>query len=69
MTTYRERLKAGIHDADNAEATAPPELDPDALPARHAQLDRLATARGIVWNSSELTVAEKQDQLKAALEQ
>jgi hypothetical protein len=66
MTTYRERLKAGIHSADNAEAE-PAQLDPDALPGRHAQLDELATARGIIWNSSELTVAEKQDRLREQL--
>jgi hypothetical protein len=67
MTTYRERLKAGVHDAANANAE-PAEINPDALPARHAPLDELATARGIVWANDELTVAEKQEQLKAALE-
>jgi hypothetical protein len=66
MTTYRERLKAGIHDA--AQQQPEPELTADNLPARHAPLDELATARGIVWRNDELTVAEKQEQLRNALQ-
>jgi hypothetical protein len=68
MTTYRERLKAGHHDADQAPAE-PAELNPDELPGRHAPLDELATARGIIWQGDKLTVEEKQEQLRAALEQ
>jgi hypothetical protein len=66
MTTYRERLKAGIHDANNQPAE-PAQLNPDELPGRHAPLDELATARGIIWSSDNLTIADKQDQLRAAL--
>jgi hypothetical protein len=70
MTTYRERLKAGHHDANNqpAEPAEPAQLNPDELPGRHAPLDELATARGIIWSHDELTVAQKQDELRAALE-
>lgn len=67
MTTYRERLKAGVHDAANA-PQEPEELDPDNLPSRHAPLDQLATARGVVWQGDNPTVADKQAQLAAALE-
>lgn len=31
----------------------------------HAELDEAATARGHVWTAEGLTVAEKQDELKA----
>jgi hypothetical protein len=76
MTTYRERHLAGLTSPDpevraKAETKAggpPTDPDPNALPARHAPLDELATARGIIWRGEELTVAEKQDQLKAALD-
>jgi hypothetical protein len=76
MTTYRERHLAGLTSADPdtrakaaAKAGGPPaDVNPDELPARHAPLDELATARGIIWRGEELTVAEKQDQLKAALD-
>jgi hypothetical protein len=67
MTTYRERLKAGVHDAANANAE-PAEINPDALPARHAPLDELATARGVTWSKDNLSVSEKQAELRAALE-
>jgi hypothetical protein len=67
MTAYRERLKAGVHDATKQPAE-PAELNPDELPARHQPLDELATARGVIFTGDNLTVAEKQDQLKAALE-
>jgi hypothetical protein len=66
MTTYRERLKAGIHNANN-QPDQPDQLNPDELPGRHAPLDELATARGIIWSNDNLTVADKQDQLRAAL--
>jgi hypothetical protein len=66
MTTYRERLKAGIHDANQQQPE--PELTADNLPGRHGALDNLARERGIVWNSDQLTVAEKQQQLREHLE-
>jgi hypothetical protein len=67
MTTYRERLKAGAHDA-NKQPDQPDELNPDELPGRHQPLDELATARGIVWANDQLTVAEKQQQLRDTLD-
>jgi hypothetical protein len=67
MTTYRERLKAGVHDAAKQEDAAPAELNPDELPARHAQLDELATTRGVVFRGDNLTIADKQQQLRDAL--
>jgi hypothetical protein len=67
MTTYRERLKAGAHDANKQEAE-PAELNPDELPGRHAQLDELATARGVVYRGDNLTIADKQQQLRDALQ-
>lgn len=66
MTTYRERLKAGHHDANNQQPEPAP--DPDNLPSRHAALDELATARGVIWTSDKLSIADKQAQLKTALE-
>jgi hypothetical protein len=65
MTTYRERLKAGHHDANNQPDE--PELNPDELPGRHQPLDELATARGVIWSGDKLTVEEKQQQLRDAL--
>jgi hypothetical protein len=67
MTTYRERLKAGVHSADKQ--ADEPELNPDDLPGRHAALDELATARGVIYRGDNLTIADKQEQLNAALEQ
>jgi hypothetical protein len=64
LTTYRERLKAGHHDASKQQPE--PDLDPDNLPSRHAALDELATARGVIWSSDFLSVADKQAQLKAS---
>jgi hypothetical protein len=67
MTTYRERHLAGHHDANKqpAEEAAP---DPNNLPGRHDTLDQLATARGLIWSSDKLTVADKQAELAAHLE-
>jgi hypothetical protein len=66
MTTYRERLKAGVHDASKQADHQPAQVDPDNLPSRHAALDELATARGVIWSSDFLSVADKQAQLKAS---
>ena len=68
MTTYRERHLAGLYDA-NKQPEPEAELDPDNLPGRHATLDALATERGLIWSSDQLTVSEKQAELAAALEQ
>jgi hypothetical protein len=66
MTTYRERHLAGIHDA-NQQPVADEEPDPDNLPGRHAALDELATARGLIWSNDNLSVADKQAELAAHL--
>jgi hypothetical protein len=66
MTTYRERHLAGIHDA-NQQQPEPDQPDPDNLPGRHAALDELATARGITWPNDNLTIADKQNQLREHL--
>jgi hypothetical protein len=68
MTAYGDRLRAG-HYAPNNQPQPDQELDPNKLPGRHADLDGIATARGITWSGEELTVADKQERLKAALEQ
>lgn len=65
MTTYRERHLAGHYNADNQQAES--ELDADNLPSRHAALDDIATARGIIWAEDNLSVSDKQDQIRAAL--
>jgi hypothetical protein len=67
MTAYGDRLRAGHYDASK-QPEPEPQPDPDNLPARHDPLDELATARGVIWKGDNLTVAEKQEQLKAALE-
>jgi hypothetical protein len=68
ITAYGDRLRAGHYNADTAPEPEP-ELDPDNLPSRHAALDELATARGVTFKGDNLTVADKQEQLAAALEQ
>jgi hypothetical protein len=65
MTTYRDRLKAGVHDANKQKADQP--LDPDNLPGRHAALDELATARGVVFTDDKLTIEQKQQQIRESL--
>ena len=65
MTTYRERLKAGHHDASKATPSEDP--DPDNLPGRHAALDELATARGVVFAVDKLTIEQKQAQIRESL--
>jgi hypothetical protein len=67
MTTYRERHLAGIHDATK-QPDPEPELTADNLPGRHTPLDELATARGVVWSADNLTITQKQNELRAALE-
>ena len=65
MTTYRERLKAGLHDANRQPDQ--PELDPNNLPGRHTALDQIATARGHTWQGDNPSIADKQEQLRAIL--
>jgi hypothetical protein len=67
LTAYGDRLRAGHYDASN-QPEPDPEPDPDALPGRHDALDELATARGVIFRGDKLTIADKQEQLKAALE-
>jgi hypothetical protein len=67
VTPYRDRLKSGQYKADKqTEATT---VDPDQLPSRHAALDELATARGVIWTGDKLTVEAKQQQIRDALTQ
>jgi hypothetical protein len=66
VTTYRDRHLAGVHDADKQQEE--PEFTADNLPGRHTPLDELATARGVTWSKDNLSVSEKQAELRAALE-
>ena len=64
MTSYRDRHLAGLYEANGGGTEAVVEAEENGpLPRTHAELDDLASERGVEWSGDDLTVAEKRAEL------